>query len=89
MHISNQGINAVDIVPTSLEQAWALLKTLGEAFDDKTLELQMGGEQALNIIYATMNLIATAGSAAEEVARTWKPKGSQTSMKHSWVSEKQ
>ena len=30
----------------------------------------MGGERALNFIYSAMDLTATAGNAAEEVART-------------------
>ena len=87
MHLSTQGTNAVDVMPEALDRAWAILKALGQTFDDETLTLIITGETALNLIYSAMDNIAIAAKAAKEVTRTWKPDGPQTSMQHSWSAD--
>ena len=65
MHITRNVMAPVDIAQQQNSRAWSLLRTLAGQFSDKTAKFEGSGEDALEIIYTAMDLIAEASEQAE------------------------
>ena len=65
MHISTKNAEPVDIAHQQCSRAWSLLRTLAGQFSDRTAKFEGNGEDALEIIYTVMDLVADASDQAE------------------------
>ena len=67
MYITRTVIDPVDIAQQQCSRALSLLRTLAGQFSDETCKFEGNGEDALEIIYSAMDLIAEASEAAGEI----------------------
>ena len=73
MHISKEVVAPVDITQQQCSRAWSLLRTLAGQFSDKTGKFEGAGQDALEIIYTAMDLIAEASEASGRVGGSGLP----------------
>ena len=67
MHMTRTVVAPVDLAQQQCSRAWSLLRTLAGQFFDETCKFEGDGEDALEIIYSAMDLIAEASEAAGEI----------------------